>query len=176
VKGKVTGDPNKAVQAWNVELILEDVWINGRPITLDDCQWRWIDSKGQPRGIMPVIRHTPGWHPSKIEVPRATWAYPPLPGPITPPPPDPDPEPEPDPDPDPVDPCAGLRAELDAANQRVLVETLRSGALQSQIDTQKVQINALTAELDAAQRYAEDLFMQGVALQDKIDAAREALA
>jgi hypothetical protein len=78
VPNTMTRQFEKAIMAPNCALYLEDVWVNGKKITLNDIAWQWTDSKGATRGVEPQLVFT-GWEPGDIEPP-------------------PDPEPMPDPE------------------------------------------------------------------------------
>ena len=113
-------DPMKAVTAWNWQLTLEDVWVNGKPITEADVQWEWTDSQGVAKGTPPTITST-GWVPSNVTS---------------------------EPPPAPVDPCAELRAEVDrlgTANELLRGVNL---SLSTENDALEAKIAAVRAALD----------------------------
>lgn len=140
VQVTVPGDRTKAVYSINCEVVLEDVWINGRPIAESDVQWQWVDSRGHSMGIAPVITHTPGFTPSQIVSPSGVPGYT---------------VPDPTPDPDPVDPCAACESALDVAEFEIgLLRRERDDYLTNWTDA-RAQVVLLQAKLEAARSAVE---------------------
>lgn len=76
-------NPDVPFFAPNCAVTLENVWVNGRPVTAADIKVTYINSAGQSESCSPTVKifHTGGWTPDQIAAPRLE---------VTPPPPPPD--------------------------------------------------------------------------------------